>query len=387
MSDRLSADEESRLVGEIDQTLATVSAIADGFAAEPPAGIDLPALQAALARIPQIATRLKARAGLDARRRADKTLDEALRVVSERIVPRLIHLLLVRTPVPGGPTVVGRDPTALDLAEIYPVLTAWLIRRDPRHAAVSRLQRGLYPLIDQTRAYVEAAEAAMEGPDYPDLKAIANNLLRLDVLAWVFVTAGFPREVVEVQAKTRRLARSAMRRATVVMNRCAATFGLVDRINLAGTISEIDDLVLVFQRVRQAEREEMPDGEEAFVQSLGAEVIAEFTKAVTGLSRSIMETFVNSALDFSATRGGEIAGMLRALVKLRQLLTGVRDDAAMTSIEQTTGEIRRGLTRIRQHIAAAIEKARVEQSLAHATQLEIMSKAFAALSAEIDGRA
>lgn len=224
----------------------------------------------------------------------------------------------------------------------------------------------------------------MESPDFPDLKDIANNLLRLDVLSWVLITSGFPREVVEVQTKTRKLARASMRRATYIMNRCAATFALIDRINLAGTIAEIDDLVLIFQRVRQGEREEMPDGEENFVQSLGAEVIAEFTKAVTELSRSIMDTFLDSALDVSATRGSEIAGMLRAMVKLRQLLTGVKDEGIAASLEQMSGEIRRGLRRIRQHITASIELARAEQSLAHATQLEIMSKAFASLSSEID---
>lgn len=384
MSDQLNTEEEARLVLEIGEAAALLAGMSDGLAAEPPAAIDLTALRAALTRLPLIATRLKARGRLATRVKADRTLDDAYRMIGEQMVPRLIHLLVTRTPVPGGPPVAGGDPTALDLAEVYRVLTELLIRRDSRLPAIAMLKRGIYPLIDQTRAYVEAAEASMESPDFPDLKDIANNLLRLDVLSWVLITSGFPREVVEVQTKTRKLARASMRRATYIMNRCAATFALIDRINLAGTIAEIDDLVLIFQRVRQGEREEMPDGEENFVQSLGAEVIAEFTKAVTELSRSIMDTFLDSALDVSATRGSEIAGMLRAMVKLRQLLTGVKDEGIAASLEQMSGEIRRGLRRIRQHITASIELARAEQSLAHATQLEIMSKAFASLSSEID---
>ncbi len=387
MSDQLNTEEEAGLVLEIGEAAALLAGMSDGLATEPPAAIDLAALQAALTRLPLIATRLKARGGLATRVKADKTLDGVYRMISEQMVPRLVHLLVTRTPVPGGPPVAGGDPTALDLAELYRVLTELLIRRDSRLPAIPMLKRGIHPLIDRTRAYVEAAEASMESPDFPDLGSIAANLLRLDVLTWVLVTAGFPRETVEIQLRTRKLARSAMRRATVVMNRCAATFALTDRINLAGTISEIDDLVLIFQRVRQGEREEMPDGEENFVESLGAGVITEFTKAVIELSRSIIETFIASAFEVSETRAGEIAGMLRALVKLRRLLTGVKDDGIAKSVEAMSDELKRGLQRIRQHILTSAERARAERSLAHLAELEVISEALTRLSHEIDGPA
>ena len=387
MSDLLSADEEALLSQEIGAAADSLVRMADGLVAAPPAVVDARALQATLARIPAVAMRLKARGRLNLRAQTEKTLDAINRTIAESLVPNLIRVLSARTPIPGGPPVDGGDPTALDIAETYLTVTNWLIRHDPKHPAITRLKRGINPLLDQTRAYIDGAETSMESPDFPDLGAIAANLLRLDVLSWVLVTAGFPRETVQIQLKTRKLARSALRRATLVMNRCAATFALVDRINLAGTISEIDDLVLIFQRVRQGEREEMPGGEENFVESIGAAVIVEFTKAVIQLSRSIMETFIDSAFEVSETRASEIAGMLRALVKLRQLLTGVKDEGIARSVEEMSAELKRGLQRIRQHILTSAERARVERNLAHVSELEVISEAFARLSHEVDGPA
>ncbi len=383
----LGADEEERLVREIAAATAILVRTTNALAAEPPVPIDIEAMRAALTQIPVIATRLKARGSLALRVQADKSFDAGLRLVADHLAPLLIRLLLTRTPVPGGPPIDGGDPTAIEIAEIYRTVTEWLIKRDPRQPAVSMLKRGHHPLIDQTRAYVEAAEKSMESPDYPDLGAIAANLLRLDVLTWVLVTADFPRDAVDVQAKTRKLARSSMRRATYVMNRCAATFALIDRINLAGTISEIDDLVLIFQRVRQGEREETPEGEETFAQSLGAEVIAEFTKAVIELSRSIMDTFIADTLAVSENRGSEIAGMLRALVKLRRLLVGVKDPGIAKSVQQMTVELKSGLTRIGQHIAQSMTRAIAEKNPADVERLATLGKAFAGLGEDHDGGA
>ena len=387
MSDPLSADEEAMLSQEIGAAADFLVHMADGLAATPPAVVEVKALQATLARIATVAMRLKARGKLSTRVHTEKALDAIYRTIAETLAPQLIRVLSARTPVPGGPRVEGGNPTALEIAEIYRIVTDWMIRHEPRHPAISRLKRGVHPLIDQTRAYVDAAEASMESADFPDLGSIAANLLRLDILTWVLVTAGFPRETVEIQVRTRKLARSAMRRATVVMNRCAATFALIDRINLAGTIAEIDDLVLIFQRIRQGEHEEMPDGEENFVESLGAGVIAEFTRAVAELSRSIMDTFITSAFQVSETRAGEIAGILRALVKLRQLFTGVKDERIAKSVETFTGELKRGLQLIRQHILKSADRARTERNLAHITALEVISAAFARLSEEIEGPA
>ena len=387
MSDLLSADEEALLSQEIGTAADFLVRMADGLAATPPAPVDAKALQSTLARIPVVAMRLKARGRLSRRVQTEKTLDAINRTIAESLVPNLIRVLSARTPLPGGPPVDGGDPTALDVAETYLTITNWLIRHDPNHPAITRLKRGINPLTDQTRDYIDGAETSMERPDFPDLGAIAANLLRLDVLSWVLVTAGFPREAVEIQLRTRKLARSALRRATMVMNRCAATFALIDRINLAGTISEIDDLVLIFQRVRQGEREEIPDGQENFVESIGAGVILEFTKAVIQLSRSIMDTFIDSAFEVSETRASEIAGMLRALVKLRRLLTGVKDEGIIRSVEEMSSSLRAGLQRIRQHILRSAERARVERNLTHVTNLEVISEAFARLSREIDGQA
>ena len=383
----LGADEEERLVREIGAATAILVRTTNALAALPPVSVDIEAMRLALTQIPVLATRLKARGGLALRTQADHALDTSSRLVADHLAPLLIRLLLTRTPVPGGPPVDGGDPTAIEIAEIYRTVTEWLIKRDPRQPAVSMLKRGHHPLIDQMRAYVEAAEKSMESPDYPDLGAIAANLLRLDVLTWVLVTADFPRDAVDVQAKTRKLARSSMRRATYVMNRCAATFALIDRINLAGTISEIDDLVLIFQRVRQGEREETREGEETFAQSLGAEVIAEFTKAVIELSRSIMDTFIADTLAASDNGGSEIAGMLRALGKLRRLLVGVKDPGIAKSVQQMTVELKSGLTRIGQHIARSMERAIAEKKTADVERLAIMGKAFAGLGEDHDGGA
>lgn len=167
MSDLLGADEEALLSQEIGTAADFLVRMADGLAATPPAPVDAKALQSTLARIPVVAMRLKARGRLSLRVQTEKTLDAINRTIAESLVPNLIRVLSARTPLPGGPPVDGGDPTALDVAETYLTITNWLIRQDSKHPAITWLKRGINPLTDQTRDYIDGAETSMESPDFP----------------------------------------------------------------------------------------------------------------------------------------------------------------------------------------------------------------------------
>jgi hypothetical protein len=380
VSDLLSADEEAQLLRDLDTTAAQLARTANDLAAVPPVSIDTETVREAMHLIQPIVTRLRARGSPGARTQVNKALGVVEKVIGGQFATALQRALLARTPLPGGPAAEGLGPNAIDLAELYRATIDWLIRRDPKHPAISDLRRGLVPLVERTKAYAEGAEAELDSPDYPDLAGIAANVLRLDVLTWILVTAGFQREALDVQARTRRLARAALRRATAVMNRCSETFALPDRINLAGTLAEIDDLVLIFQRVREGEREEMPSGDDSFVQSLGAQVIADLTSAVTQLARNIMDSFVAGALDMAdASCCNDVAGMLRALGKLRHFLIGVKDHGTQAAVQQMTREFRSGFLKIGQHMARSAERARAEHNMQRLTQIEIIHQAFAVL--------
>lgn len=380
MSALLGADEEAQLVRELVAAAGLLARATNDLAAIPPVSFDTDAARDALTFVPAAVTRLRARGSHDGRTQAGKALAAVEELVRGALSTNLTNALLARIPAPGGPVAEASGPTVIDLAEFYRAVTDWLIRRDPRHPAISGLKRALLPYLSQTKAYAEGAEQELESPDYPDLSGIAANVLRLDVLTWVLVTSGFPKEALEIQARTRRLARAALRRATSVMNRCSVTFALVDRVNLAGTLAEIDDLVLIFQRVRDGEREEMPQGEETFAQSLGAQVIEEFTAAMTELVRGIMDSFVAGTIDVADdNRGSEVAGMLRALGKLHQLLIGVKDKGTAAAVERMTKEIGSGFVIIGQHIARSAEKAKTDQDRTRLAQIEVIHQAFLAL--------
>jgi hypothetical protein len=388
VSDVLRTDEEAELLRELRMAAALLAHTANELVAVPPTALDVEAAREALVRVPAIVTRLRARGSREARADVYKELTAVEGLVGGPLSSNLVKTLVARTPVPGGPPLDGQGPTAIDIAELYRAASDWLIRHDPRHPAIAGLQRGLRPILEQTKAYAEAAENEMESPDHPDLAGIAANVLRLDVLTWLLLTAGFPRDAIEIQARTRRLARSALRRATLVMNRCATTFALADRIDLAGTLSEIDDLVLIFQRVREGEREEMPEGEETFTQSLGAQVIGDFTGAMNALAYGIMDSFIAGTLDVADdARAGEVAGMLRALGKLRRLLIGVKDEGTVAAVEWMTKEINIGLLRIGRHITHSIERATAEQDRKRLSQIEVIGQAFIILGKEMNAGA
>lgn len=352
---------------------------ANALAARPVPSVDLEQVHSALTQIPAVAIRLRARGSSEGRAQANKIVDAVAPLIADHLSPALIKLALERTPVPGGPPADGGAPTAIDLAELYRTVTDWLIKRDPRHPAIAALKRGFMPALDQMKSFVETAERDIDSPDYPDLNGIANALLRLDVMTWVLITAGFAREAVETQARTRRLARSALKRATALMSRCASTFALIDRVNLAGMIAEIDDLVLIFQRVRQGEHEEASPAGETFIQSLGTQVIAEFSSAVTALCRGIMDGFVAGTVTVTDNRGSEVAGMIRALGKLHQILAGLKDDEIAPLLEQMTSEILSGLARTGQLVAAAVEWARAEKDTRRLAEFESILRAVIAV--------
>ncbi len=383
LSDLLGADEEAQLRREMLNAAAALGRAANAFTARPVPAVDVDAVHSALAQIPALATRLRARGSSEGRAQANKVVDAVAPLIADHLSPALVKLALERTPVPGGPPADGGTPTAIDLAELYRAITDWLIKRDPRHPAIAVLKRGFMPAIDQMKAFVETAERDIDSPDYPDLNGIANALLRLDVMTWVLVTAGFAREAGETQARTRRLARSALRRATSLMNRCASTFALVDRVNLAGMIAEIDDLVLIFQRVRQGEHEEAPPAGETFIQSLGTQVIAEFSSAITALCRGIMDSFVAGMITVTDSRGSEVAGMIRALGKLHKILAGLKDDEIAPLLEGMTQEILAGLARTGQIVAAAVEWARAEKDTRRLADFESILRAVIAVEASV----
>jgi len=381
LSDLLGAEEEAQLRREMLNAAAALGRAANDLAARPTPAIDIEGVHSALTQIPAIAIRLKARGSSEGRAQANKVVDAIAPLIADHLSPALVKLALERTPVPGGDAVGGGAPTAIDLAELYRTVTHWLVKHDPRHPTIAVLRRGFMPAIDRMKAFVETAERDIDSPDYPDLNSIANALLRLDVLTWVLVTAGFAREATETQARTRRLARSALRRATALMNRCSSTFALIDRVNLAGMIAEIDDLVLIFQRVRQGEHEEATPGV-TFVQSLGTQVIAEFSAAISELCRGIMDSFVAGTIDVADSRGSEVAGMIRALGKLRQLLVGLKDDHISPVVERMTSEIAAGLSRIGQIVAHSVERARVEKDAKRLKELETILSAVIAVEAQ-----
>jgi len=177
-----------------------------------------------------------------------------------------------------------------------------------------------------------------------------------------------------------------MRRATTVMLRCAGSFGLVDRIDLAGTVAEIDDLVLIFRRIQDGEREEFEFGGATFAQSLGAQAIGGFAVAVTRLSHDIMDDVIAVGLGQPLPRGREIAGMVRVLTKLQQLFAGLEaGDPGKTgmSFEAMHQDVGTKLAHLSYLLLRAIEEAHTLGDRPRLAQLEFLRQAFDAYAAEM----
>lgn len=383
MSDTLGAEEQVALLGAIGGAMSVLARNASTLSDPDGGPVEVAAIRAALDQVHSLSTKLRARGGREVRRRVTEIGDALERMIADQIAVDLARLLPRRVPLPGGPAVTSAQPSAIDLAELHAVVTRWLTRHAPRHPAIGQLARVLPPLMIQTRTYGEAVEAALEGPDHPDLANIAANVLRLDIVAWVLTAAGLPREALEVQARSRRLARAAMRRATAVMLRCAGSFGLIHRIDLAGTVAEIDDLLLIFRRVRDGEREELESGGASFTQSLGAQAIGGFAIAVTRLSHHIMDDVIEAGLGQPLPRGSEIAGMVRVLTKLQQLFSGLETAESGTTFEEMRQEIGVKLARLSLLLLRAITDAKAQDDAPRLSQLEILRQAFDAYAAEI----
>lgn len=374
MSSSLDPQELARLTGETAAALATIQKAAEVLSGRAKGELDIDAARAAVEQIEPLTTRLRARGSGDVRTKATNAMTAAERLLAGPMATDLIRLLMSRTPIPGGPAVEPGGPSVIDLAEFYLVVTQWIMKRAPQSAVLGDLKRVAQPFMQKTQAYLEAAEAELNGPDHPDLGPIAANLLRLDVLTWMLVSAGFQREAAAVQTQARRLARSAMRRASAIMAKCAATFSVDSRVGLAGMIAEIDDLVLIFRRVLDGEREERVPGETTFVQSLGTEAIAEFAKAMSQLANGIKVLIANK-MDAETLQGREIGSLLRVLAKMQQLFIGL--DGGNSTLAMTNRDISDGLINLSHQLANTIVKARTAKDDKRLEQLEIIRQAFA----------
>ncbi|MBP2230372.1 hypothetical protein J2847_003675 [Azospirillum agricola] len=160
------------------------------------------------------------------------------------------HLLAVLADPAAGP------PDAVTAAD---TLAALARRHGPRRTPLhERIDRTATRLTDQARRSTDHLRELLDAPDFPDLRALSLDLLRIEGARWVLEILGHRPALAALSDHGRRLSRLTLRRAAASIRAFIGKPDLLALYDTLAIVSQTDNLLTVAARLLDALR----DGEE-----------------------------------------------------------------------------------------------------------------------------
>lgn len=219
--------------------------------------------------------------------------------VSEHLVGRLCPLLLARfaarMPISDSES-AGRVPgeaTVADYAEAVAAVFAWETAAGPGTALRAAIQARVAAVTRTCRRRIDAHLRVRTEEDFPDVRLLARDILRVEAVEWAVAIAGGPAQAAELRHLAHHAARQAVQWAGRVFERFRAGPDEFTHFNAVATLSAVDDLLVVILRVLESDRDDRLAGSHPFVLTLGEQALQDF---VDGL-----EHMTNRYLDIAET--------------------------------------------------------------------------------------
>jgi hypothetical protein len=231
-------------------------------------------------------------------------------------LPGLERAMLLASPIPrlsdDDESAAGALLNVVEAAELMVVLDRMLARRGITTEATVTFANAI---IREVAAFGKALSRALDGSDPPDMRRLAREVGKLELLRWLL-------EILETKDHHRTLstqlqvaARKALHRATAAIQRFLARRHADTRLETAAVTAEVEDLVTLVLVLVDAERESVAaEPDNAFFRELSREEIAAFGRQATALARVMFDE-----LDALAARSSDAAALDRPLRQVMQL--------------------------------------------------------------------
>jgi hypothetical protein len=233
-----------------------------------------------------------------------------------RFLPDLERAILAAAPVPRlAADTIAADGLALNVVEAAELLVAIVRLLERRGISTGCVLTIAETVMQDVAAFGQALSTALDGPNPPDMRRVAHELGKLELLRWLLeiLQATDHRRTISTQLQVS--ARRALRRATRTIERFMSDAHVMARRETAAVTAEIEDLVTLVLLLLDTERESADaEADNPFFRALSREEIAAFAAQATALAERMFDE-----LDAFAAGTSEADTMARPLRQVMQL--------------------------------------------------------------------
>jgi len=255
----------------------------------------------------------------------------------------------------GQRTPSTERPDLMACADAFVALRAWMAWRQ-REPEVQKLGVDIgKAILLSAKASLRSMQRLLESHDVPDLNALSMDLLRLEGLRWLAEVMRDAKVQGVLTELSRRLARLSLTRAAATIEAFVKTRDLITLFDNALVISQVDNLIVLAQRVldaQEAGEEEatafVPTGDERALEALTA-ALGRLTDALFALARG------------AAGKPGKAETFFPSLVRqidcLFRFTAHLRHSARPAVIDGIEERVRGNLRTLAAQVAGAVQEA------------------------------
>jgi len=250
--------------------------------------------------------------------------DRSASAVSAHLTDAVCPLLLTRfadlLPISGGGGLprLAREAVAADYAEAIAAVFAWEAAVGPGSSLRAAIQGRLAAVTRTCRNRIDQHLNVRTDEDFPDVRLLARDILKVEAVEWVVGIAGGTAVAVDLRQLAHHAARRAVQWAGRVFERFKADPDEFTHFDAVATLSAVDDLLVVILRVLESDRDDRLAGSHPFVLTLGEQALQEFGSGLERMSRRYL-AIMDAHLLATGAEGAFVLSVLRLLQRVLRL--------------------------------------------------------------------
>ncbi len=284
--------------------------------------------------------------------------------LADAVLPELSSRFAELLPISETDAVsrISSDAVVADYADAIGAIFNWEAAVGPDSRLRAAIQGQLGAVTRLCRIRIESHLRGRGDEDFPDVRLLARDILRVEAVEWAVEIAGGSQLSAELRHLAHHAARQAVQWAGRVFERFKADPDEFTHFDAVATLSAVDDLLVVVLRVLQSDREERLAGSHPFVLTLGEQALQDFAGGLEHMSRRYL-AIVDANL-LSAGPGGEfVMSVLQLLQRVLRLGHALMRSVDVLEIRLNHQATYRRMTAFRTRLRAALAEPRAPREL------------------------
>ncbi|MEQ8813245.1 MAG: hypothetical protein RLO51_07630 [Thalassobaculum sp.] len=264
--------------------------------------------------------------------RSAKAGDSTLRAAASRssaavaahladiVCPILLSRFATLLPISDGIGIprAADEAAAADYADALASVFAWEGAVGPDSRLRGAIQGRLSSVTRSCRARIESHLDVTSDDDFPDVRLLARDILRIEAVEWAVEIAGGPSHAAELRHLAHHAARQAIQWSGRVFERFRAGPDEFTHFDAVATLSAVDDLLVVILRVLESDRDDRAAGSHPFVLTLGEQALQDFGSGLEQMTRRYL-AIVDVHLLADGPSGDFVLSVLQLLQRVLRL--------------------------------------------------------------------